>query len=332
MKYRGNVVAAIAALVCSVLLAWVSSQRPETAATAGSVDTGRTEQLDEIVDSTGQAIPCRDYQRIACASTIAADVLPHLISIDRIVLVPEWYRRTSPEAFRTMLRDEQGNARIGTVASLASIESLLAAKPDLVILNSLSGGGSEKVERLRELELNVLDLGPMLGLKTLLPNIRQLGQVVREAERGAQLARGLERRLRRVAQLVPATERRQAAYVGSMGGSLIGGTKGSSYHDLLILAGLIDAADGQGFSPWPSYTPESLLSLNPEIIVTEHGHTASLLAVPGMNELRAVSEPGGIVELPKGAETIGLGLLPAVEALHTAVYGRSVHTTEASAP
>jgi iron complex transport system substrate-binding protein len=305
---------------------------PPSATTARSSDVERTEQLSDITDNTGNLIPCRDYQRIACASTIAADVLPHLISVDRIVLVPEWYRNSSPQAFRTILRDDQGNARIGTLASLGSIESLLAAKPDLVILNSISGGSSERIERLRELGLTVLDLGPMLGLETLLPDIHQLGQVVREAQRGADLAWRLEQRLARVAQLTPIHQRKRALYVGSMGGSLIGGTKGSSYHDLLRFAGLVDAAAGQGFSPWPNYTPEMLLSLDFDLIVTEHGHTASLLTIPGAKALRVVSEPGGIVELPEGAETISLGLLPAVEALHAAVYEQVPHTEDAASP
>lgn len=322
MKHSGNLFAAISALLASTLLAWYTSRSPEIMK-GPTLEAGfsKVEQMSAIRDETGVMIACRDYQRIVCASTIAAEVLPHLISVDRIILVPGWFRENNPEAFRTQLRGVDGDERIGTLSSLSSVEAMLAAKPDLVIMNSLSGGGSERTERLRELGLTVLDLGPMLGTITLYTDIRQIGQVVGEAQRGADLSWQLERRLARVAQLGEEKKRKRAVYISSMGGSLIGGTEGSSYHDLLVLAGLTDAAAGKGYSPWPTYTPEMLLTLDPDLIITEHGQTSSLRSIPGVKRLRAATRPGGIVEMPEGTETVGLGLLPAVEYLYEFVHG-----------
>lgn len=321
MRYPLNGAIAITALVASCTLAWVGHR--EFGVSEDTVQAGvlSPQQMNFVRDFQGNEIPCRDYHRVICGGTVAAAVLPELVSVDRILMVPTWHRKTSPVAFKTDLKDRNGDSKINTLDSLASLEVLVAAKPDLILLNSLSGGTGERIQRLRSLNLNVLDLGPMLGVETLLANIRTLGQVMMKGPEGNRLAHSLERRLRRVTMAVPDVQPKSAMYIGSMGGSLIGGTEGSSFHDLLHYSGLKDAAAGKGFTPWPSYSPEQVLDINPEIIVTEYGHGQSIRSTPGFHRLRALSAEGSLIELPPGAETIGLGILDAVEALHEAVYG-----------
>ena len=321
MRHPLNAIAALVALVASCTLAWIGQPELDSSSNVLSSKITPVEQVDFILDHDGQKIICHEYQRIICASSIAAGVLPELVSVERIIMVPAWHRKTSPSAFKTSLRDTEGHSRIKALESLASIEVLVAAKPDLILLNSLSGGGGERIQRLRSLNLNVLDLGPMLGAETFIENIRTLGQVLRVAARGEHLARSFRRRLERVNMVTPGGEAKGSLYIGNMGGSLIGGTKGSSYHDLLIYSGLKDLAADQGFTPWPSYTPEQVMAMNPEVIVTEYGKGASLRGIPGFHELKAFSDSGSLVELPPGAETIGFGLLDAVEALHETVHG-----------
>jgi iron complex transport system substrate-binding protein len=257
-------------------------------------------------------VEAREYHRIACASSIACLVLPELISVDRLVLVSEHYQQHSPKAFRTAGR--------ATLSSLESVETILAAQPDLVIVNSYTAN-LERIERLRRHGLMVLDLGPMLGLKTLLPNVRTLGRVLGREGRAERLAHTIERRLRLCAAYVPESERLTAIYLSVHGRSIFGGTRGSSYHDLLRFAGLVDAAAQNGYQGWPSYSVEDLLRLDPDRIVTEEGAAATLRAMSGIATLRAVRDPKGIATLPRGFDTTGPLLVDWCELLADRVYG-----------
>jgi len=324
LKHPLNAVAVVTVIAASCALAWVGNAPQESNVEVARAGFLTAEQLPEVVDHGGHPVPCLDYQRIVCASTIAAEVAPELVSVDRILMVPAWHRESSPSSFKTELRGPNGEPRIKVLDSLASVEVLVGAKPDLILLSSLVGGGGEHLQRLRSLGLTVLDLGPMLGVDSFLSNIQTLGQVLRVPGRGHHLARSFLHRLQRVKLSSKGLGPKRALYIGSMGGSLMGGTEGSSYHDLLSFAGLEDVAAGRGLSPWPTYSPEQVLDMAPDLIVTEHGQGASLKATPGFDQLSALARPGGLVELPEGSDTIGLGLLDAVEALHEAVYGYPV--------
>ncbi|MFW5845681.1 MAG: ABC transporter substrate-binding protein [Planctomycetota bacterium] len=310
----GNALAAGLVLLASCLLAWYGARllelgQPDRTSSAG------------VIDASGTFVPRGDYRRIACSSTIAAELLPELLPVDRLILVPTWFRDSNPRAFRVELAPgPDGTAPIGTIDTLSSIEQLLAADPDLVVVNTFVAGGSARVQRLRALGITVLDLGVIHGIGTLRAQIRMLGTVCGVPERAAAIERGLLRRLATVAAHVDAEERLRAVYVAHHSGSLSGGTTGSSYHDLLRVAGLIDAAAERFQTPWPPYDPEHILGMDPDLIVTEHGRTGAILATPGLDRLRAV-QAGRIVELPPGTDTTALGLLPAAEFLCDAVYG-----------
>jgi iron complex transport system substrate-binding protein len=315
MRRLGNGLAAITCLLASCLLAWWSARAVEAAAEAPSVAAG-------CHDASGAWVPAGDYRRIACASTIAAEIVPELVEVDRILLIPNWFAASHPRAYRARFSAPELAQRIVAIDVYSSLETLLAHDPDLIILNTFVAGGSERVQRLRELGYVVLDLGEMRGLDTLLPSIRQLGAVLGQGDRAEELAWGLERRLRQVAAHVPITARKRGLYLGGMGGSgLTGGALGTSFHDLLRAAGVIDLAAAAGYRDWPSYSPEDIIALAPEIIITEHGRAAALRAVPGFTSIPAVRDPLGIIELPAGCETSALGLLPAAEFICDRLYG-----------
>src|SRR6185503_2991920 len=153
------------------------------------------------------------------------------------------------------------------------VEALLGVHPDLVLVNSL--GDHAFVQRLRDAGLIVFDLGPMRGVTTFLSNLLAVGWLVGREQAARTLAGQFRSRLEAVARGVPLSARRGALYLGVHGNQLFGGTRGSSYHDLLRYAGLEDVAARQ-FEGWPSYDPEQLLGFDPEFVVTQTGARAAL--------------------------------------------------------
>jgi ABC-type Fe3+-hydroxamate transport system substrate-binding protein len=101
---------------------------------------------------------------------------------------------------------------------------------------------------------------------------------------------------------------------------MYGGTRGSSYYDVLTYAGLIDVA-AKDFQGWPSYSPELLLTLDPEIIVTHTGMRSLLCDRVELGRLRACRPQGDVIEVDGALMSdAGLGMLDAAEVIHHAAY------------
>lgn len=271
---------------------------------------GTGDSLSAVVDAGGVAVPVADYQRIASASMIADAVLPELVHPQRVVMVTAAHRDHHPQAFRT--------AHAAVLPHRADVEVIIRERPDLILVSNATGDPA-RVERARELGYTVFDLGPMRGRDTLVPNIRRLGALLGVAERGRVLSDRLATRLDRLPLHIPPDQRLRGIYAAAYGSQIYGGTLGSSYHDVLTAAGLVDVAagafPGQG---WPQLRVEDLLRLKPQILVTQQGGAQRLRDLPGMQQVaaRIVEVDGAVLGDPSL-------MLPAAEALQQAVYGKT---------
>lgn len=264
-----------------------------------------------IMDATGTAVAIAKYQRIVSASTTADWILTELASPAQVLAFTE--RSASGAPWKHKFADKQ------TLAAISNLEALMAMKPDLVIAESL--GDVRRIARLREHGLAVFDIGSMRGTATLYPAMRRLGALLGHPERGALLADRYRRSLAGIADSIPASKRRQALYVSIYGDKLYGGTRGTTYHDILTAAGLIDIAAAH-YRDWPEYSSEQLVEMDPALLVTRTGMGAIICRQPGLETLRACRVPGSIVEIdPYILEDPGLGILESAEAVHAAVYG-----------
>jgi iron complex transport system substrate-binding protein len=135
-----------------------------------------------------------------------------------------------------------------------------------------------------------------------------------------ELGAHFQARLEAIARHLPESGRRGAMYLGVHGNDLFGGTRGSSFHDVLSYAGLLDVA-ARDYQGWPSYDPETLLTLDPEIIVTQTGMRSSLCGRPELGRLRACGPRGDVIEVDAQLlNDAGLGMLDAAELVHEAAY------------
>lgn len=286
--------------------AWGSRDESRSHA-AGSA----SESTTEVRDAGGIPVEVREYRRIASASAVADEILVELIEPSRIVAITAHTRRTSPTPWRY--------AAIETIESLDRLETVIGLSPDLVLVNELAD--SRRIARLREAGLVVFDLGSIEGLRTLLASVRTLATLFGVPERGDRLAATFEQRMRSVADDIDPVDRPAALYLGVHGGSIYGGANGTSFHDILVHAGLRDAATEAGYSGWPSYTAEDLLTINPEWIVTQEGRTEALCRLPGLADLRACRDERVLGIDDRLLSNAAFGMLPAAEALRRAVYG-----------
>ena len=262
-------------------------------------------------DASGTLAPLRHYARIASASVVADHVLDALCEPERVVAVSTQSKANARLAFK------HGGRR--ALDSPAELETILALRPDLLIINHF--GDPRFAARLRAHGIVVFDLGEMHGLSTLLPNIRVIGRLIGAEERADELAATFQRRIDVVAHDVAPAQRRRALYLSAYGKQLFGGARGTSYHDVLVHAGLVDVA-GERYEGWPALDAEQVLALDPDVLVTKRGMARALCGAPGLGALRACSGAARIIELdPELADDPGLPMLDATEQLHDAVYG-----------
>lgn len=265
-----------------------------------------------VVDASGELVPVRHYVRIAGLSTLADTLLLALTEPERIDALSR-YGRDHSEA--PHLYGERF-----PIAGPEQLETLIERRVDLVIMNDLRSPA--RLARTRESGIEVFNLGEMRGLSTLLPNIAAVAALVGAPERGRAYAAKLVRRMKMVAADIPAARRKRALYVSVYANQLLGGAAGTSYHDVLVHAGLRDATDGR-YTGFPQYDPEQLVELDPELIVANEGTAESLCLLGGLARLRACQNGGaGVISLPTDLlGDPGPRMLDAAEALRTRVYG-----------
>lgn len=266
-----------------------------------------------VRDARGHAIPLRPYQRIASLSIMADALLCELAEPQRVISASFW--STGPWTHRL--------GSLPRLKGLDELESIIALKPDLVLISSF-GGELDRIERLRTAGLTVCDLGPQGGFTCLATSAHLIAALLGDDTRGERFVHALRSRLDAVAADMPATApRRTALYVQCIGDTLFGGTVGTSFHDVITAAGLRDRAADAGYSGWPQYTIEDLLRLNPDLIVTMDGSSERIRRLPRAERLHACQNSHGIIELPTALlQCPGPVMLDAAEALHVSAAGQ----------
>jgi len=218
-------------------------------------------------------------------------------------------------------RDGYRYRGMSTVDGFGPPEAMVALRPDLVLTNSFGAPG--RADRLRGAGIEVFDLGELRGESSLAEVVSGLGLLLGNAERGERLLRGFDSRMRALRSRLGTRSPLRALFVSTLGPDLQGGTRGTSYHDIMVAAGLLDVA-AESYRDWPAYSAEQVLALAPEIIVTRQGFSAGICGFPGMDHIGPCRGEGRIVELDgELLDEPGLAMLEAAEELFDLAYGRN---------
>ncbi len=261
-----------------------------------------------LQDATGARVPVRAYRRIASASTVADRLLLELCAPDRVI------------AFTAATLDGPEGYRYGErarIERLDDVERIVRLKPDLLLVNNVAD--PRRVQRLRDAGLTLFDLGPIGGAATLPDDARRVAAFCGAPERAERWIASWQSRLSAIARDVPHARRRRGLYLAIYAGRLYGGTRGSSFHDVLRSGGLRDVA-ADAYEGWPQYRDEQVLALDPDVLVTRRGMGPALCRRPALTDLRACRNDG-VVEIDGALlDAPGPGILDAAEAVHAAVY------------
>jgi iron complex transport system substrate-binding protein len=281
-----------------------SDAAPAPAAASGDA-------ASSVRDAAGRELAVRPYRRIVSSSLLADQLLLELAEPERVLAFSRYAKKQHPERQRFPTRLP--------FAGPGDLERLLEARVDLLLVNNR--GAENQLARAREAGIAVFDLGEMRGLATLQTSMSSLARLLGDGARGERLWQRFSRRMRAVAGDIPRAQRKPALYLATYSGKLFGGTRGTSFHDVLEAAGLIDLAATR-YRDWPQYDPEQVLELDPPLIVTSSGMARELCAGQWLAPLRACRErERRVIELPAVLlDDPGLLMLDAAEALHALAY------------
>jgi ABC-type Fe3+-hydroxamate transport system substrate-binding protein len=274
-----------------------------------------SDDVAPLRDAAGHTPARKHYQRIASSSGYADELLLALAEPERIVALSGQGHRSQTDAFRYGKRE--------LISGPGDLERLLSLRVDLLLITHF--GGQADLARASEAGIEVFDLGDMRGLANLETNIRSVATLLGDPARGERLWRSWWQQLRAVARDIPEAERKQAMYLAIYANKVYGGTRGTSYHDVLTAAGLHDLAADK-YRDWPQYDPEQLLSLDPPLIVTEGGMGEQICNHTWLRSLRACTKGEtrpyqGIFEISRNLMgSAGLGMLDAALELRELVY------------
>ena len=316
-----------ALLIATLLLSMWAATLPGGARTVLPTQGGAADAPEvgasEVVDARGVPVPVAPYQRIVSLSTISDHALLGLVEPERLVAVTEFTSR-HPVAWRFGARP--------TVSSSGELESVLALRPDLVIVTLYAD--ESYLARLRENGVQVFDLGDMRGIETTRASIRALGALLDVRDRATAFLRSYDRELTALDAVVADSELAPGIYLSVYGDTFFGATANTSYADTLRLGGVRDLAAERGLVDWPQYTAEQLLELDPPLIVTLEGMGDVIRNHALLSTLRACGPEGRIVEIDGAFNgDAGLGIVEAAYQILTRVHPERVPapTVDASA-
>jgi iron complex transport system substrate-binding protein len=313
----GNSAALLGALALALLGGIDRRPRDRAVTSQAAMEIGTVRKVPHpagglgVVDASGRIVPLRPYRRIVSTSLLSDRLLVDLAEPDRVLAISETSARQSPWRWRF--------AGKRSVDGMGPLEPLIALKPDLVLMNVF--GGESRTEKLRDAGIEVFNLGELRGVSTLLPTTEVIAELLGDGARGRRYAESFRQRLERVALPLGDRPRRRAIYLSAMGMLLLGGSTGTSYHDVLHYGGLVDLAAGR-YKGWIQYRPEEIAALDPEVVVTKEGVVEALCGHPGLERLAACADrshrvlalPGGLLDEP------GVAILDAAELLFARAY------------
>ena len=210
-----------------------------------------------VADASRHLVRLRRYQRIVSTNLVTDRLLVELCEPARILAVSRSAAERKRDGYRY-----QG---LRTVDGFGPVEAILALQPDLVLTNSFGAPGSS--DRLRSAGVEVFDLGELRGNDSLSSIAWNLGELLGAPDRAERFVQSFTARMHNVSARLGTRQPVRAMFLSTLGPDLQGGTRGTSYHDILTAAGLIDVAAEQ-YRDWPAYSAEQVLALSPDTIVT----------------------------------------------------------------
>jgi iron complex transport system substrate-binding protein len=238
-----------------------------------------------------QAAPAKP-SRIVSTTLVTDEISSALVDSSRIVAMSEF--ASDPATSNVSDIAHKINRFIGRNA-----EQIIALHPDVVL--STRYATIDLKEVIRQAQIPYQELTQFQGIADVEANIRLVAKTLGERDRGEELIRRMRTSFDLAGQMLPAERRTwRALYLAP--GEWTAGMK-TTVHEILIHAGMRDAAADAGITGNDKISVEKIIEINPDVIVIGTGYSRDadyarqLMSDPRLASLHAI-EMRRVVSVP----------------------------------
>jgi iron complex transport system substrate-binding protein len=259
---------AAAIVSCAISLVFVSGCSSQPAA---------VEQIDSVDAISISATQSPQYSRVVALANGSAEIIASLGHLDILV-------------GRDIASDVASLDSVEVVTSGHQIvaEKILSLKPDLVIIDSLSGPSSA-LGSIESAGIRIVEISEAWKLSEIERKVSEIALAIGAVDDGKNLIAALQSSKSAVAQ-IPAGK--TIAFLYLRGGSavyLVGG-KGSGTDSLISAIGGVDAGAQKFENPFTPMTAEAVATLNPEVFLVMSKGLESVGGVDGLVQLPGIAQ------------------------------------------
>ena len=207
-----------------------------------------------VIDQVGRTlvVPENPLRVIALAPSIT-EIIFDLAQERRLVGVTQY--STHPSQAESL-------PTVGSYVRL-DIEKIVALKPDLCLAIK-DGNPKHIIDKIVSLGIPVYVIDPR-NLLQIMDTITRLGSLLHAEQTAAELVSDMEKRIRKVQEQVKKGRHKPRVFFQIDAEPLFSAGTNTFIHELIELAGGINTAAGE--NPYPRYSWEDILLLQPEIVV-----------------------------------------------------------------
>ncbi|AIF42854.1 ABC transporter substrate-binding protein [Virgibacillus sp. SK37] len=176
-----------------------------------------------------------------------------------------------------------------------NIEKIIGLKPDLVLAHASSAHNAEAgLQQLRDAGINVFIVADAQNVDQTYASIQQIGDITGTTEKAEEIVGNMKdefAKLEEKAETVSEEDRKSVFFEVSPAPEIFTAGKNTFFDNLLQIIHAENAAKEQ--DGWVQIDPESIVKLNPDVIVTTYGHyeenaEESVLSRDGWDSVTAI--------------------------------------------
>jgi iron complex transport system substrate-binding protein len=207
-----------------------------------------------VTDQLGRSIALPDNpQRVVSLAPSITEIIYELGQEHRLAGVTR-FSDFPPEAAKL--------PKVGSFVHL-DLERIVALKPDLC-LSTKDGNPRTVVERLESLQVPVYVVDPR-DLDSVMKTVMEIGALLNAGKKAKSLVQNMRSRIQRVESLVAKASNRPRVFYQVGIFPIVSAGSDTFIHELILLAGGKNLA--QGSTSYPRFSREQVLALSPEVFI-----------------------------------------------------------------
>ena len=224
------------------------------------------------------------YHRIIAATPAMEEIVLGLVKPEQMAAVSDYSRKSKfPEIAAKAKRVK------GVISTKPSTESIIAQKPDIVLLPVVFG--KTQAATLRDCGLHVVPLDVPEGYENIKKRIQFIADQLGESENGRRMTTRMDEKINQVRTAVKNLPAKKIAVGYAVNGAF--GRKNGAFDNICKEAGVLNGAGLLNMKRGEQLSKEQILELNPDVIICSADATNSkmwqeVLQDPSFKNLKAI--------------------------------------------